>query len=119
MHVHSRHARGLPHQLGRRDYQDYTNWQNFLRRSQWQEIGIKPTLAAEIITTQMNALGLQNPSEQTSASIAAGIGVATYGEKVRLMSNSDMNFIYQAFKAQLQNFREHHACEACGYNRRK
>ena len=111
---------GLPHQLARRPYQDYTSWQNYLCQGQWDEIRATPSLAGEIITTQMSALGLKNPAEQTSADIASGIAAATHGQRVAFMSSYDMNFIFQAFKAQSQTFRVHmHACEARGYNRRQ
>jgi hypothetical protein len=111
---------GLPHQLSRRPYQDYSSWQTYLCQCQWDEIHANPSLAGEIITTQMSALGLKNPAEQTSADIASGIAAATHGQRVAFMSSYDMNFIFQAFKAQSQIFRVHmHACEARGYNRRQ
>ena len=98
---------GLPHQLARRPYQDYTSWQNYLCQGQWDEIRATPSLAVEIITTQMSALRLKNPSEQTSAAIASGIAAATHGQRVAYMSSQDMNFIFQAFKAQSQFQRAH------------
>ena len=83
----------------RRSYQDFAAWVNYLCQYHWDEIKAKPTLAATIIVTQMHALGLKNPSEQTSASIAAGIAVAEHGERVRLLSESDMTHIFLAVKA--------------------
>ena len=93
---------GLPFQLARRGYQDYTSWANYLYRSQWDDIGATPLAAGEIITAQMHALLLKNPSEQTSATIAAGIAVATYGHHVDKLSSRDMNTIFLSFKAQSQ-----------------
>jgi hypothetical protein len=84
---------GLPYQLARRGYQDYTSWANYLYRSQWDDIDATPLAAGEIITAQMHALLLKNPSEQTSATIAAGIAVATYGHHVDRLSSRDMNTI--------------------------
>ena len=93
---------GLPYQLARRGYQDYTSWANYLYRSQWDDIDATPMAAGEIITAQMHALLLKNPSEQTSATIAAGIAVATYGHHVDKLSSRDMNTIFLTFKAQSQ-----------------
>jgi len=47
---------GLPFQLARRGYQDYTSWANYLYRSQWDDIDATPLAAGEIITAQMHAL---------------------------------------------------------------
>ena len=84
----------------RRSYQDFVAWVNYLCQCHWNDIKARPTLAAEIIVMQMHRLGLKNPSEQTSASIAAGIAVAEHGERVRLLSESDMTHIFLAVKAQ-------------------
>ena len=91
---------GLPQHLGRRGYQDYLSWANYLRQCDWEGIKAKPYLAGEIIVTQMHKLGLKNPSEQTSASIAAGIAVAEHGERVRFLSHRDMTNTFLAVKAQ-------------------
>ena len=84
----------------RRSYQDFVAWLNYLCQYHWAEIKARPTLASEIILTQMHALGLKNPSEQTSASIAAGIAVAEHGERVRFLSHRDMTNTFLAVKAQ-------------------
>ena len=84
----------------RRSYQDFVAWLNYLCQYHWDEIKARPSLASEIIVTQMHALGLKNPSEQTSASIAAGIAVAEHGGRVRLLSESDMTHTFLAVKAQ-------------------
>ena len=83
----------------RRGYQDFTHWKNYLCKEQWDEIGAKPNLAGEIIVTQMNQLGLKNPSEQTSASLAAGIAAAEHGGRVQYLSAQDMKTIFLAVKA--------------------
>ena len=84
----------------RRSYQDFVAWVNYLCQCHWDEIKARPTLASEIILTQMHALGLKNPSEQTSASIAAGIAVAEHGERVRLLNQEHMTHTFLAVKAQ-------------------
>ena len=84
----------------RRSYQDFAAWVNYLCQYHWDEIKAKPTLAATIIVTQMHALGLKNPSEQTSASIAAGIAVAEHGARVRVLSAKDMTHTFLFVKAQ-------------------
>ena len=84
----------------RRSYQDFVAWLNYLCQYHWDEIKARPSLASEIILTQMHALGLKNPSEQTSASIAAGIAVAEHGERVRLLNQNDMTHTFLAVKAQ-------------------
>ena len=84
----------------RRGYQDFTHWKNYLCKEQWDEIGAKPNLAGEIIVTQMNQLGLKNPSEQTSAAIAGGIAAAEHGENVAYLSAQDMKKTFIFVKAQ-------------------
>ena len=84
----------------RRSYQDFVAWLNYLCQCHWDEIKARPSLASEIIVTQMHRLGLKNPSEQTSASIAAGIAAAEHGERVRVLSASDMTHTFLAVKAQ-------------------
>ena len=84
----------------RRSYQDFVAWVNYLCQCHWNDIKARPTLAAEIIVMQMHRLGLKNPSEQTSASIAAGIAVAEHGERVRLLNQNDMTHTFLAVKAQ-------------------
>lgn len=83
----------------RRGYQDYEYWKNYLCKGQWDEIEAKPNMAGEIIVTQMNQLGLKNPSEQTSASLAAGIAAAQHGGRVQFLSPQDMKTIFLAVKA--------------------
>ena len=80
--------------------QDWVTWRNYLFKAQWDEIALKPSLAFEIILMHMYKLGLKNPSEQTSASIAAGIAVAEHGERVRFLSHRDMTNTFLAVKAQ-------------------
>ena len=84
----------------RRGYQDFENWKNYLCKGQWDEIAAKPNMAGEIIVTQMSQLGLKNPSEQTSASIAGGIAAAEHGEKVVEQSAQDMKNTFIFVKAQ-------------------
>ena len=84
----------------RRSYQDFVAWLNYLCQCHWDDIKARPSLASEIIVTQMHRLGLKNPSEQTSASIAAGIAVAEHGERVQVLSASDMTHLFLAVKAQ-------------------
>ena len=99
---------GLPPQLARRAYQDYTSWNSYLCKAQWDDIQATPFAAGEIITAQMHALQLKNPGEQTSAAIAAGIAVATYGIHVDKLSSREMNTIFLSFKAQSQFQRAPH-----------
>ena len=84
----------------RRSYQDFAAWVNYLCQYHWDEIKAKPTLAATIIVTQMHALGLRNPSEQSSASIAAGAAAAEHGERVNSLSVTHMTHTFLAVKAQ-------------------
>ena len=84
----------------RRGYQQFEAWLNYLCQHHWAEIRARPNLAGEIITTQMNKLGLKNPSEQSSAAIAAGIAAAEHGARVALLSAQDMTNIFLAVKAQ-------------------
>ena len=91
---------GLPQHLARRGYQDYLSWANYLRQRDWDDIKAKPYLAGEIIVTQMHALGLRNPSEQSSASIAAGAAAAEHGERVNSLSVTHMTHTFLAVKAQ-------------------
>ena len=79
--------------------QDWVTWRNYLCKAQWDEIALKPSLAFEIILMQMHKLGLKNPSEQTSASLAAGIAAAEHGEHVQFLSGQDMKTAFLAVKA--------------------
>ena len=83
----------------RRNYQDWVPWRNYLCQVQWDEIAARPILAFEIIVMQMHTLGLKNPSEQTSASLAAGIAAAEHGGRVQYLSAQDMKTIFLAVKA--------------------
>ena len=91
---------GLPQHLARRGYQDYLSWANYLRQCDWEGIKAKPYLAGEIIVTVLHALGLRNPSEQTSASIASGAAAAEHGEHVNSLSTEAMNLKFMNVKAQ-------------------
>ena len=83
----------------RRNYQDWAPWRNYLCQVQWDDITARPILAFEIIVMQMHTLGLKNPSEQTSASLAAGIAAAEHGGRVQYLSAQDMRTIFLAVKA--------------------
>ena len=109
---------GLPQQLARRSYQDWLSWSNYLCQIHWEEIKARPTLAGEIIVTQMHKLGLRNPSEQSSASIAAA---AEHGQSVTSLNATHMTHTFLAVKAQsfFQGAYIAGACEARGYNRRR
>ena len=80
--------------------QDWVTWRNYLFKAQWDEIGLRPSLAFEIILMHMYKLGLKNPSEQTSAAIAGGIAEAEHGENVSLLSAQDMKNTFMFVKAQ-------------------
>ena len=83
----------------RRSMQDWVTWRNYLLKDQWDEIGLRPSLAFEIILMHMHKLGLKNPSEQTSASLAAGIAAAQHGGRVQFLSAQDMKTTFLAVKA--------------------
>ncbi len=83
----------------RRPYQDYQAWPSFLTQDLWNEIYENPTFASEIIAQHLNNAGLINPAETTSADVAAGIVVATYGPLALLQSKDEVDRVYNAFKA--------------------
>ena len=101
----------------RKPYQDYSTWQNFLCHVHWQAIARAPMTANEVVCSQLHALKLYSPSEQTSADVAAGIGVAMYGMRAALMPQEVANAIFDEFKARKQFHVASHALKTCGYNR--
>jgi hypothetical protein len=83
----------------RRGYQDYSTWLNFGTASLYEDIAASPNVSGELIAQHLHRLQLKNPSEQTSADVAAGILVATYGPAAGMLAQPQLQSTYDWFKA--------------------
>ena len=86
--------------MPRRDYQDFSQWDDFGTRAFWQEVVENPALTGEIVVQRLVfVFGLVNPSEKCSARIAAGIATAQHGPACgSWITNEDMDSIFHWVK---------------------
>ena len=92
--------------------QDYKAWQSFGTAKLWQEILESPELAAELLCQHISRLGLINPSERTSASLAAASLVAMHGpQAASVIRQTELDNMFKFVKASLQD------CTFSGDNR--
>ena len=83
----------------RRGYQDYSTWASFGTAVLWRDIDAAPACAAELITRHLHKMLCKNPAERSSADVASGIAVATYGPiGAAMLSTSQVTAIYEQFK---------------------
>ena len=91
--------------MPRRSMQDWSSWQNFGTQAFWAEVQSNPAFAGELILQRLCKGGLQNPSEQTSGDICAGILLATHGSNATLLPIAEVDRMFDWVKAH-QNFRQ-------------
>ncbi len=83
-----------------RALQDFHAWPAHDTAKLWVDIAATPCLAPELLAQHMSSLGLTNPSEPTSAHLAAAIVVAVYGPAAgSVISDMEIKKLYNWFKA--------------------
>ena len=102
------HCAAMP----RRAYQDWGSWQNFGTQDWWAEVQGNPNFAGEIVLQRFCKGGLINPSEQTSADLAAGILLAEHGRNAALLPVAAIDRMFDWVKVH-RNFRQHVLRSSC------
>ena len=88
----------------RRAMQDYTSFPAFGTAAVWGDIAANPSLSIEVLCQHMHKLGLVNPSEPTSADIAAVALVAQWGPSASaLLAQADIDKAFSDVKALRNN----------------
>ncbi len=83
-----------------RPLQDFCSWPSYGTASLWDEVRECPELATELMCQWVNGLGAINPTEPTSASIAAHAVAAQYGFPQCLwLSDGIVQEVYESVKA--------------------
>lgn len=85
--------------MPRRPYQDYHSWLAYGTKQWWDDVEAAPHLAMEMSCQRLRLAGLVNPSEQTSAHVAAAIACMTHGTCAPLLAQSELQKIYDNVKA--------------------
>ena len=93
----------------RRAMQDYTSWVGFGTAAMWADMQGTPALALEIACQHVSKLGCINPSEGTSAEVAATALVVQWGTSaLAMVSQADIDKMFADVKA----YDTHNMCES-------
>jgi hypothetical protein len=84
--------------MGRRPYQDWNAWMHYGTEQWWADVQQMPALAAELVSQRASKGGLRNPSEVTSAGLAAGIAVLQHGLNSAALDADDLQNIFDNCK---------------------
>ena len=83
--------------------QDFTNYFAFLKKVQWDHLLAGEDDVVTCLKEFLAELGLRNPCEKTCAAVTAGVVLCTESEaKIKMMSSSCYNPIFQAVKKELR-----------------
>ena len=85
--------------MSRRQTQDFCAWTGYGTAEFWEELLSNPALAKELICQYVAELGAINPTEPTSASIAAAIALVMWGARASLIPDDDLEDLFWDVKA--------------------
>ena len=94
--------------FNRREYQNFKKWDTYGTNAWWTRVFEDPSLASELVAQRCHTAGLVNPSEKTSADIAAGIIVLTHGTISSTLPAAECDKVFIAFKVRRMRMRASH-----------
>jgi len=94
--------------FNRREYQNFKKWDTYGTNAWWTRVFEDPSLASELVAQRCHTAGLVNPSEKTSADIAAGIIVLTHGTISSTLPAAECDKVFVAFKVRRMRMRASH-----------
>jgi hypothetical protein len=94
--------------FNRREYQNFKKWDTYGTNAWWTRVFEDPSLASELVAQRLHTAGLVNPSEKTSADIAAGIIVLTHGTISSTLPAAECDKVFVAFKVRRMIMRASH-----------
>jgi hypothetical protein len=94
--------------FNRREYQNFKKWDTYGTNAWWTHVFEDPSLASELVAQRCHTAGLVNPSEKTSADIAAGIIVLTHGTISSTLPAAECDKVFVAFKVRRMIMRASH-----------